>query len=62
MTHDTALCFASKKGYLEIARLLLAYGADVHMNGENGKTAFQMATSRGHTEVAELLVEYGAEE
>jgi len=55
------LCLASGAGYLEIVRLLLAYGANVHIQGEQSLTAFQVATFCEHIEVAELLLEYGAE-
>jgi len=54
----TPLFFASKHGYLEVVRLLLARGADVHIRTEDGETAFQVATSNN---VAQLLLEHGAE-
>ena len=57
---STALHLASSRGWLEVARLLLSYGAKV--DGKDGwaKTPFQWAASNGHLEMTKLLLENGA--
>ena len=43
---------------LEVARILLAHGADVDAEDEEGKTPLQVALASGQTEMAELFSEY----
>jgi hypothetical protein len=52
---DLALVWASYKGYTEIARILLEYGADPHAH-DSGNTALGYARAYGHPETAELLM------
>ena len=47
-------------GHLEVVRLLLDSGANVHAKDENGMTALYWAEQYGHTEVSELLRRAGA--
>jgi len=54
------LYLAASRGYLEVVRLLLRHGADVHTQPKNGVTPLQLAMSSGHAETAQLLLEYGA--
>ncbi|KAH9015066.1 ankyrin repeat-containing domain protein [Lactarius hengduanensis] len=45
---------------LEVARLLLSYGANVDEKDGEGRTPFQVASSNGHHETTKLLLEHGA--
>ena len=58
--HSTALHLASSRGWLEVSRLLLSYGAKIDEKNGEGRTPFQVATSEGHDEITKLLLEYGA--
>ena len=49
-----------KPGHLEVARLLLAGGADVNARMKNGATPLVLATFRGNTQMVELLRRSGA--
>jgi hypothetical protein len=53
--------WASQGAHLEVVRLLLSNGADVHIRDVHDDTAFQIATDRYHVEIAQLLLEHGAE-
>lgn len=53
---------ASKKGDVDMVRLLLSRGAEVNYRGKADFTPFQMAASRGHLEVMNELVAAGADE
>ncbi|KAN0129377.1 hypothetical protein V8E53_012861 [Lactarius tabidus] len=55
--HTTPLYLASSRGSLEIARLLLSYGAKVDEKDKKGNTPFQVAAS---DEMKKLLLEHGA--
>ncbi|KAH9164371.1 hypothetical protein EDB89DRAFT_2233963 [Lactarius sanguifluus] len=55
--HSTPLHQASSKGLLEVARLLLSYGANVDEKDGEGRTPFQVA---GHQEMTKLLLKHGA--
>ncbi|KAF8268320.1 ankyrin repeat-containing domain protein [Lactarius quietus] len=55
--HSTALHLASSGGSLEVARLLLGYGAKVDEKDGQGMTPFQVAESN---ELKKLLLEHGA--
>jgi ankyrin repeat protein len=62
--NSTPLHKASSRGLLEVARLLLNYGAKVDAKedgyGCSGWTPFQMAASKKHHRIMELLLEHGA--
>jgi hypothetical protein len=47
-------------GHLEIVKLLLERGADVHAMNDKGETAYQVSMQRGHRKIADLLREHGA--
>ena len=51
-----ALTYASENGHLDVVKVLLAYGADVHAN--NG--ALWLASRGGHLAVVEVLLARGA--
>ncbi len=57
---ETALMAASEKGYTEIVKLLLDYGAKVDLQDVLGKTALYKASEKGHQEVVKLLLDKGA--
>ena len=60
---NTALWFAAQGPYpggLEIARILVAAGADVNRKCEHGRTALHMAAAWGHLDIVRHLVESGA--
>ena len=52
---DTPLIWAAKKGYVEIAKVLIAYGANVYDHDEDGKTPLMLALTNGHLETAKFL-------
>ena len=45
----------------EIAKLLIAEGADVNAKSEEGTTPLHLAATSGHNEIAELLIAKGAD-
>jgi len=57
----TPLHLAAEAGRLDIAGLLLAKRADVHLASYYGCTAMQAASARAHNKIVKLLVEHGAE-
>ena len=54
----TALHAASQNGDVEMARLLIAGGADVQIRAANQQNAMDLALSKGHQAVVDLLDEY----
>jgi ankyrin repeat protein len=56
-----ALLWACRKGYHDVAELLLDRGADVGQADEDGWTALMRACQNGHRDVAELLLDRGAD-
>jgi ankyrin repeat protein len=58
---DTRGRFRTEKQAVEVARLLLAAGADPNYPEENGQTPVFGAATQGWTEMVQLLVEYGAD-
>ena len=57
-SHATPLHLASYRGWLEVARLLHKYGANVDEKDTKGKTPFQIASEKGYHEIARLLSEH----
>lgn len=57
----TPLHLAADAGHLDIAELLLAKRADVHLASYYGCTAMQAASARAHNKIVKLLVEHGGE-
>lgn len=58
----TALMLVAIQGRAEVARVLIAAGADVNARTAAGFTALQAAAKQGHAEVVELLRRAGATE
>jgi len=56
----TPLHKASSLGQLQVARFLVANGADVEARGSNGETSLQLAASQGHKAIVELLLDHKA--
>ena len=57
---SNSLYFASLRGYMEIALLLMAAGADVCSPAGDGSTALHGACKGGHMDLAKLLIGRGA--
>ncbi len=57
----TALSWAALRDDTEIAKLLIAKGADINAKSRDGSTPLHSAAFLGHTEIAELLIQEGAE-
>ena len=51
---------ASLHGDVEIAKILVNYGADVNATDNNKKTVLMMAVVSGHTELIEYLLSKGS--
>ena len=58
--HSTPLHRASSGGWLEVARLLLTYGAKIDEKDREGRTPFHVASSIGHLDIMKFLSENGA--
>lgn len=58
---DTALIWATSLGYLEIMRELLAAGAEVDLENNNGYTALSISITRNQPEAAKILLAFGAD-
>jgi ankyrin repeat protein len=56
----TPLEYAAMKGNIEVVKLLLLNGANIHLKDEGGETPFFTACAFGHSDIAELLAEKGA--
>jgi ankyrin repeat protein len=54
---STALILAAQFNRIEITKLLLGFGADMHLHNDVGDNALMVAASRGHIEIVKLLVE-----
>ncbi|KAI9430022.1 hypothetical protein H4582DRAFT_2020678 [Lactarius indigo] len=48
-------------GYLDVARVLLGYGANVDEKDGEGRTPSEVASLKGYVEVRKLLSEHGKE-
>ena len=57
---QTALIYAAKNGYPEVAELLLSQGAKTEIKDQFGRTALTVATIHGQIEVVQLLIAAGA--
>ena len=57
----TPLLFAARRGSVDVARLLLAAGADVNATAANGTSVLVVATHSGHRALAQFLLEEGAD-
>ena len=60
MFESTALIAVSLKGYTEIAKALIAAGADVNIENEWGYTALDLADSYGTAEIVKILIAAGS--
>jgi len=58
---STPLYLASREGHVEVARLLLKYGADLAAQTKDGWTPLHRAPDRGNVKLAQLLLERGAD-
>lgn len=57
---QTPLIVATRYGFINTVRLLLARGASVMLPCANGNTPLITAANQGHLEIAELLLKHGA--
>ena len=57
----TPLMFASREGHMEVARLLIAAGADLNVISGDAKTALHLAIFNGNYELASFLVDNKAD-
>jgi ankyrin repeat protein len=58
---ETALHVASRRGHLDVARLLLENGADTEAKDNEEHTALLWASRGGHVDVVRVLLEHGAD-
>ena len=56
-----AVLAATQGGHLEVARLLIARGADVNAQDDIQDSAFLLAGARGHTGIVRLALQAGAD-
>jgi ankyrin repeat protein len=56
----SVLRLACRKGYAEIAGLLLASGADVNKRSKTGWTALMEASAEGYANLADIIIGHGA--
>ena len=59
---QTALTYASAEGHIEVAELLLAYGADIHTKTEFDNTPIIYASEEGRAEIVRRLLDRAAED
>ena len=53
--------YAAANNHMEVARMLIARGAQVNATAQNGTTALMMAAREGHLPMVLLLLEHGAD-
>ncbi|NJN21863.1 MAG: ankyrin repeat domain-containing protein [Leptolyngbya sp. RL_3_1] len=58
---NTALTYAARDGFTDIAELLIDYGAEVNWVDGEGVTPLILAAFKGHTELVALLLNHGAD-
>lgn len=58
---NTALTYAARDGFTEIARLLIDHGADVNWIDGEGVTPLILASFKDHIGLVQLLLEHGAD-
>lgn len=58
---DSYLHQAAFHGHVEVVRMLIDVGADIHGKGRRGYTPLHFAALRGHHEVVDCLLEHGAD-
>ena len=54
-SRSTPLHFASRRGHLEAAHLLVEHGANIDAEDDEGKTASKVASENGYHDIAKLL-------
>lgn len=57
---STALIWASRRGFCEIASLLLESGADINAVGAGGANALITAAKNGYDDIIELILQMPA--
>lgn len=57
----TPLHIAAKKNQMEIATVLLQYGAETNILTKQGVTPLHLASQEGHADMAALLMSKGAQ-
>jgi ankyrin repeat protein len=58
---NTALTYAARDGFIEIARLLIDHGADVNWIDGEGVTPLILAAFKDHPDLSQLLLDHGAD-
>jgi len=58
---NTALTYAARDGFLDIARLLIDAGADVNWIDGEGVTPLILASFKDHEAIVRLLLDHGAD-
>ena len=58
---NTALTYAARDGFIEIARLLIVNGANINWIDGEGVTPLILASFKNHLEIVELLLNHGAD-
>lgn len=58
---NTALTYAARDGFTEIARVLIDHGADVNWIDGEGVTPLILASFKNHIELVQLLLAHGAD-
>jgi ankyrin repeat protein len=53
------LHYAALEGHRDVAKLLLAGGANVNAESTSGETPLALADGHGHTDMVELLQQHG---
>lgn len=53
---QTGLMLAVSHGRMDMVRALLAHGADVNIQDDEGSTALMCASEHGHVEIVKLLL------